>query len=45
MAVNYDGLDAVKNAQQKISKDKLRKLLIQKSIEENSELLLRLSKT
>lgn len=45
MAVNHQELDAVKKAQQKINKDKLRNTLIQKSIEENAELLRRLSKT
>lgn len=45
MAVNHQELNAVKKAQQKINKDKLRKALIQKSIEENAELLHRLSKT
>lgn len=45
MAVNHKELEAVKKAQQKINKDKLRKALIQKSITENAELLRRLSKT
>lgn len=45
MAVNRQELDTIKDIQQKRKKDQLRKLFIQKSVEENAELLRRLSKT
>lgn len=45
MAVNNQELEMMKKAQQKKNKDRLRKALLQKSIDDNSELLRRLSKT
>lgn len=45
MAVNNKELEMMKKAQQKKNKDRLRKALLQKSIDDNSELLRRLSKT
>lgn len=44
MAVNKQELEIMKKAQ-KNNKDRLRKALLQKSIDDNSELLRRLSKT
>jgi len=45
MVVNNKELEAMKKNQQRCNKDRLRKALLQKSMEENSELLHRLSRT